>query len=530
MTIASVNERFLRVMKMPINCNILYRIISKMKFELCYAILLFYILTIKWRMQKKTSMLRSFNRAPSPSIIESVCLLRGNMKDCAAKQLKLLKEYKPPFVIWLFRTPMIVIGDKHDVQTVLKTTQESNTRRFFGGILNNNASISQNEIYHKVCQTIVSAFTPAMMQRYFPLLNQYSERLASKLEPHCDTAEAFNIGNYISSVTLDIITQNMTGYKLSSLENKNTKFFDAFFKLLKMETMRCTFPSPFPPVMFNTYLYLSGNLDKYEEIHRLSRKIVQNRLRELSKRGRDHHYENAYETVEGPETLLDLLLQLKDDKHFTEKHIRVEVLNMIMMGYKSTFLTISSVLLMLAANLDAQEKVYEEIRTILGDDERKVQMEDIKDLVYMEQCINETLRKFPIIPTATRRHNKDIELNDKKIIPAGCQILVNFHSIHHDKRIFPNSDEWDPKHFAPNNISRIQRQIYPYGADPRSEISAEYAMISVKIQLIHLLRRYRLSTSMKKRNIHFVLDLGLRNSSGYWLKLSSRSKNNPKHL
>lgn len=63
-----------------------------------------------------------------------------------------------------------------------------------------------------------------------------------------------------------------------------------------------------------------------------------------------------------------------------------------------------------------QEKVYEELLFVFGNDKsRPPELEDLKQLVFLEQCIKETLRRFPPVPFILREAVEDIQLKGKLI-------------------------------------------------------------------------------------------------------------------
>lgn len=65
-------------------------------------------------------------------------------------------------------------------------------------------------------------------------------------------------------------------------------------------------------------------------------------------------------------------------------------------------------------NCLSQDKVYEELHFVFGDDTtRPPDLEDLKQLVYLEQCIKETLRRFPPVPFVLREAVEDLELKGK---------------------------------------------------------------------------------------------------------------------
>uniref|UniRef100_A0AAT9UUV6 Cytochrome P450 3638D3 n=1 Tax=Maconellicoccus hirsutus TaxID=177089 RepID=A0AAT9UUV6_MACHI len=493
---------------------------------LCYAILCMSM--YKWRTRRIRRMLNSFYAISGLPIIGSLYLVTGNLRERFEKLFVLFKQYrdKAPVVAWVLHIPVVVIGKYDHIQTVLGKSHKRNLFGIWEMTFGDSMFSLQGEKWRKSRRIITPAFSPTMMQQYLPVLNEHSKFLTRKLASLSDTDETFDISHYVCSMNLDTITKNMTGYELGSLKNGITEFQTALPKTTQMESMRLSFPLLFPDFMYKIYLLISGNYKLYETVHRLPRQIIQDKLSKESAYKHEHHENIHNSEATSTKTLLDLLLKAHNaDNTFTKKHVQAEILNMIALGFESTTLTVSFVLLMLAMYPEIQKKVYEEIRTIYKDDDEEVNIEDMKELVYLEQCINETLRKFTVVPMTFREHDEDIVLDDKKVIPANCRVLVGFYGAHHDKRIFPNADEWDPEHFAPDAIASQNKQVFfPFGCGIRSCIGAKYAMMSIKIQLVHLLRSYRFTTDMKMQDIHLTVDVALRNDSGYWLKLWSRKE------
>lgn len=70
----------------------------------------------------------------------------------------------------------------------------------------------------------------------------------------------------------------------------------------------------------------------------------------------------------------------------------------------------------LANNSEAQQKVFDEIRNVIGDDpEKPLTQKDLNDLNYLDLCIKETLRLFPSVPFYGRKIPENIELSKKKL-------------------------------------------------------------------------------------------------------------------
>lgn len=70
----------------------------------------------------------------------------------------------------------------------------------------------------------------------------------------------------------------------------------------------------------------------------------------------------------------------------------------------------ANTLLLLAMHPDVQEKTFAEINRVMLSDE--VTNDYIKDLVYLDLVLKESLRMIPLFSISPRRLTEDMELGD----------------------------------------------------------------------------------------------------------------------
>uniref|UniRef100_A0AAT9UTM9 Cytochrome P450 3638G3 n=1 Tax=Maconellicoccus hirsutus TaxID=177089 RepID=A0AAT9UTM9_MACHI len=482
------------------------------------------------QMRRMTPLLNSLDHLPTKPIIGSLYYLIKDTKDFMTergeKVIELISKYESA-IFWMMHVPIVSLGKHEDIQAVLNNSRCSRKfLRLLEGTLGDSIFVLHGEKWRRSRKILLAAFSPNRFHRFFSIIKEYSSFTTKALELFCDTDEIIDIKHYILSLNANSFVRNISDYEINKSNNEDIAMINAVIEIARLECTRFLIPWLHPKFIYKTYLFFLGKLHLYREILQLPKKIIKERsMCNMTRNLQNDKIAEDTDTA-SPELFIDMLLQRHNgDADFTEKHIRAEIFSVISAGYETTAATVCNVLLMLAMHLEVQEKVYDEIKTVFGNDDREVQIEDVKKLVYMEQCINETLRKFAVIPSTLRVHNEDIMLSDGHIIPAGCLIFLGFYLSHHDKTFFPNADNWDPERFSPERYGDCKNAFLPFGGGPRLCIGTKYAMASIKTQLVHLIRRYHFSTEMKMQDIHLVLDILLRNDSGYWLKLHSRPKN-----
>ncbi|KAI5633497.1 cytochrome p450 domain-containing protein [Phthorimaea operculella] len=110
----------------------------------------------------------------------------------------------------------------------------------------------------------------------------------------------------------------------------------------------------------------------------------------------------------------------------------------------------SFLLLMMAYHQDCQEKLYAEIKSVMGDDDRPITDEDLKQMPYLEMVFKEILRLYPIGAILQRTITEDIQMGSG-ILPAGCSLVIPIYHLQRDSKYWDRPEAFDPERFSPEN-------------------------------------------------------------------------------
>ena len=167
---------------------------------------------------------------------------------------------------------------------------------------------------------------------------------------------------------------------------------------------------------------------------------------------------------------------------------------LVIAGYETTSTALSYATYVLATHPEEQQKLQEHIDTHF-DPETEHTMptyETISEMDYLDMFIRETLRMFPIAPSAiTRQSTEEFHIKGIGVIPAGTPITVDMYNLHYDPDLWGPLDphEFHPERFA---TKRHPMAWIPFGAGPRNCVGMRFALLEMKMLLVRLLKTYTL--------------------------------------
>jgi cytochrome P450 len=190
---------------------------------------------------------------------------------------------------------------------------------------------------------------------------------------------------------------------------------------------------------------------------------------------------------------------------------------------QSTATATAHTILLLAQHQNVQNKLVEEINEVYALDD-EITFESLGKLQYMERVIKESLRIAPVGPVIFRDAMEDFEIEKGLIIPKGTTFVVNIFALHRRKDIWgENADKFDPDNFLPENVAkRHPCSFIPFSTGRRNCIGHRYAMISMKIILLKLLRNFKFSTDIKYEDIRFKAVLTLKLCGDHLVSITNR--------
>jgi cytochrome P450 len=219
------------------------------------------------------------------------------------------------------------------------------------------------------------------------------------------------------------------------------------------------------------------------------------------------------ENKEASASLIQMLINAVDEEsheHMTEQQLFDEVITIFLAGYETTATALTWLGVVLHDHPEVLEKLRAEIDEVLGT--RPPSFSDIPRLVYARRVFMEILRMYTASPVLPRVTNEADRLGNYQI-PAKAMVLIFYHGVHHNPRVWDNPEVFDPDRFLPERTEAQHPFAYvPFSAGPRKCAGDEFALMEAPLVMAMLLQKYDISvlpnqifsagigTSMRPRN------------------------------
>ncbi|XP_053691283.1 probable cytochrome P450 313a4 [Sabethes cyaneus] len=209
-----------------------------------------------------------------------------------------------------------------------------------------------------------------------------------------------------------------------------------------------------------------------------------------------------------PKMFIDQLLDLHGQKILSDIELHHNVIIMMTAGSDTTGTTMGFIAQLFGIYPHLQEKVYREIKEAFPSDSNlDFTPKRLAQLQYTEMFIKESLRHFPAVPIILRQTTGDIEL-DGIMIPTGTTLQMSIYNLHRRKDLWgPDAEDFNPENFSEERIERRHPFAYlPFSGGNRNCIGYRYAMISMKIMVVHLLINFRFKSDLCLKDLRLKFD------------------------
>nr|GMC67433.1 cytochrome P450 CYP82D47-like [Ipomoea batatas] len=242
--------------------------------------------------------------------------------------------------------------------------------------------------------------------------------------------------------------------------------------------------------------------------HKKSMKIIAKELDNLVGGWLEEHKKRRI-SEEGKEAhdFMDVMLEILEDAQISDFDAdtinKATCLNLLIAGSDAISVTLTWALSLLLNNRAMLDKVQEELDTQIGRD-RNVDESDIKNLVFLQAVVKETLRLYPPGPVNGLRSSlQDCTLSQGYHVPAGTRLVINIWKIQSDESIWPEPNEFQPERFLTTHKDIDVRgqnfELIPFGSGRRSCPGIQLSLQTLHISLATLLHCFDFALPSNER-------------------------------
>ena len=178
-------------------------------------------------------------------------------------------------------------------------------------------------------------------------------------------------------------------------------------------------------------------------------------------------------------------------KGMSKTQIRDEVVTLMLAGHETSSTGLTWTFYLLSKHPEIEKKLLDELTAVLQG--RVPNSDDLSQLPYLKQVVQESMRLYPPVWGIARR-SKKINNFCGYTIPANSYIAITPYILHR------HPDHWvEPSIFNPDrfesgqNKSRHPYAYLPFGAGPRACIGAGMAMLEMQLILAQILPIFKLT-------------------------------------
>ncbi|XP_043277718.1 uncharacterized protein [Venturia canescens] len=459
----------------------------------CAIVAFFFFHPQKLRLHRK---LGKFPGPPTLPFIGNAHYFIGDSSRILDSVTKLMDSYPSPFKIWLGDRLFFAVYEPEQLKTVFlspKTIEKDALYQLANPWLGSGLFTAPADIWRIHRKLIAPTFNAKILESFVEVFAKQSEIMTKLMSKELGGGD-FDVFEYVSLCTLDIVCETAMGVTAQAQVEKDSRYVHSAkraFEIIWQRAFNILLHSDF---IFNLTKLCRDQRECIKYLHGMTTDVIRRKKRASNGIECRVENENLGQGSTTRKAFLDLLMELSNDgTKFTEQELEDEVNTMMIAGNDTTATVNTFVLLMLASHPEVQEKAYEELCDIYGDEistDRPIRNEDLSRMLYLERVIKETLRLFPVGPILVRQVREDLELGGGTL-PKGTSVVIGLLKLHRWQKIWPDPLNFDPDRFLPEQAAKRHPYSFaPFSAGPRNCLGLKYAMIAMKVLLATVLRRY----------------------------------------
>ncbi|XP_062555241.1 cytochrome P450 4d2-like isoform X2 [Armigeres subalbatus] len=282
------------------------------------------------------------------------------------------QEYGKFYRLWIGPDLIFPITDVKLVEAILssqKLLEKSVQYDFLRPWLGNGLLTSDGRKWHSRRKIITPTFHFKILEQFVEIFDQQSSILVDQLKTKAISGEDFDVFPMVTLCALDVICESAMGTTVNAQLNSDSEYVRAV-KNMGTVVMARSFKAV-ARFDFSFYFtpYRKMQNEALKVLHGYTDNVIRTRRQALENSSKTTNEDKNDSGIRKKVAFLDMLLQATvDGESLSDQDIREEVDTFMFEGHDTTTSAISFLLKVLATYPNVQQKVYEEVRTVIGND------------------------------------------------------------------------------------------------------------------------------------------------------------------
>ncbi len=165
---------------------------------------------------------------------------------------------------------------------------------------------------------------------------------------------------------------------------------------------------------------------------------------------------------------------------------------------------VSSLIYQLGVHPEIKQRVVDEQARVLPGRESLALADQLKQMIYLDATIKETLRVLPPTSTANRRFTQTVVLDGVRY-QKGWAVIAEPRIAHIMPDHFADPDKFDPDRFLPDRNEGKGYTYIPFGGGVHACLGAQFAIATTKVFMAQLLQQMDWTVTEPAQFVQFPL-------------------------
>ncbi|XP_017889240.1 cytochrome P450 6k1-like, partial [Ceratina calcarata] len=365
---------------------------------------------------------------------------------------EMYQQYKDCSMVGFYKglVPALVVRDPNLVKSVMQTNFSSFPINSFqileevDPLLAQNTFVAHGEKWLNGRKRLTYAFTSGKLKIIFVVVAEVCKKFQDYLERRLSSNDKYEVDlKYLFSKFTGEVTANASaGIEGRCFEDVDDPLaFDQIGQALFQ-------PNFFSRIILN-FLLLFPSLNRFAKIKFVNEE-VQQLFRKMVKENLEHRRGESTPRYDFLEVMVQF--EKEEGKQLSLEALTADVLSFFLDGFQTSSTTLSFIGFQLATHQDVQERLREEVKSVLKKHGGVLTFESLKDMTYMDQVIRESQRCYATVSNMNKVCTEECTLEGsdglKCRVKPGTEIVIPVYGLHKDPTYWSDPETFDPDRFS----------------------------------------------------------------------------------